>query len=288
MSKVTFKYKFDDLFNPMLDALHRLGGSGSVSEIEDQVAAILNLTEDEVNYMHKGNITVLAYKLAWTRNYLKGYGLIENSSRGVWSLTEKGLKTKKVDKTEVKRFVRQKGRNASEALGENGIPLSAQEIEDEVHETTWQDVLLDVIKRIDPIAFERLCQRLLRELGFQNVEVTQRTNDGGIDGLGLLKIGSVISFRCAFQSKRYKETVSTDKIRDFRGAIAGRADRGVIITTGTFTREARKEAIRDGAIPYIDLIDGYELAQKLKELQLGVSIELVEKVNIKEDWFKAI
>jgi len=287
MSKTTFKYKFDDLFNPTLDALHKLGGSGSISEIEDQVATILNLTEDEVNYVHKGNITVLAYKLGWTRNYLKWYGLIENSSRGVWSLTDNGLKTKKVDKSEVKRFVRQKGKEAAESTRDEGMPLYVHEIEDDVHETTWQDMLLDVIKKMDPVAFERLCQRLLRELGFQNVEVTQRTNDGGIDGLGVLKIGSVISFRCAFQSKRYKETVSTDKIRDFRGAMIGRADRGVVITTGTFSREARKEAIRDGA-PHIDLIDGYELAEKLKELRLGVSVELVEKINIKEDWFKAI
>ncbi|MEO6758551.1 MAG: restriction endonuclease, partial [Saprospiraceae bacterium] len=157
----------------------------------------------------------------------------------------------------------------------------------EVEELTWQESILEIIKKIDPIAFERLCQRFLRELGFQNVQVTQRSHDGGIDGVGIIKIGTVISFRCVFQAKRYKNTVSSDTIRDFRGAMIGRGDRGVIITTGTFTREAKKEAIRDGAPP-IDLIDGNDLAEKLKELGLGVEVEMVEKVHIKKEWFKSI
>lgn len=286
MNTKILKQKFDDLFNPTLQALHNLGGSGSIDEIEEQIAKILGLTDDEVNDLHKGNTTRLAYRLGWTRNYLKGFGLLENSKRGVWALTEAGVKIKEVNKAEVKRFVRQKRKL------EIGLPISEEaelnlEIDDEIQEQTWQETLLELIKKIDPIAFERLCQRFLRELGFQNVEVTQRSNDGGIDGVGLLKIGSVISFRCVFQAKRYKHTVSPDVVRDFRGAMIGRGDRGVIITTGTFTREAKKEAIRDGAPP-IDLIDGNELVEKLKELGLGVTIEMVEKINIKTEWFKSI
>ncbi|MBX2889694.1 MAG: restriction endonuclease [Saprospiraceae bacterium] len=269
-----------------LQALHNLGGSGSVDEIEDEVAKILNLSEDEVNVLYKGTITSLSYRLGWTRNYLKGYGLLENSSRGVWALTEIGLKTKEVNKVEVKRFVRQKRKLETDLAGAEAVETNI-EIEEEIRELTWQESLIELLKKIDPIAFERLCQRFLRELGFQNVEVTQRSNDGGIDGVGILKIGSVISFRCVFQAKRYKNTVSPDIIRDFRGAMIGRGDRGVIIMTGTFTREAKKEAIRDGAPP-IDLIDGNELAEKLKELGLGVEVGMVEKVNIKTDWFKSI
>lgn len=288
MSKELFKYKFDDLFNPTIQTLHELGGSGSISEIEDQVAKILNLTEDEVNDMHKmnkGNMTKFSYRLGWTRNYLKGFGILENSSRGVWALTEEGMKTKEVDKEKVKRFVRQKRKDYKEVGGrEFEVNLEADE---ELQELTWQEELLEILKNVDPIAFERLCQRFLRELGFQNVEVTQRSNDGGIDGVGIVKIGTVISFRCVFQAKRYKNTVASDIIRDFRGAMIGRGDRGVIITTGVFTREAKKEAIRDGAPP-IDLIDGIELVGKLKELGLGVEVEMVERVNIKTDWFKSI
>lgn len=286
MKNEAFKYKFDDLFSPTIQALHNLGGSGSINEIEEQVAKVLNLSEDEVNDTHKGNMTKFAYKLAWTRNYLKGFGLIENSSRGVWALTEAGAKTKDLDKEKIKRAVRQKQKETAELIG-IAIGQEPLEIEEESRLITWQEELLEVIKKIDPIAFERLCQRFLRELGFQNVEVTQRSNDGGIDGVGIIKIGIVISFRCVFQAKRYKNTVSSDTIRDFRGAMIGRGDRGVIITTGTFTREAKKEAIRDGAPP-IDLIDGNELAEKLKDLGLGVEVEMVEKISIKHEWFKGI
>jgi len=282
MAKEIFKYKFDDLFNPTINALHVLGGSGSISEIEEEVAKQMKLTEAEVNDLHKGNMTKFAYRLAWTRNYLKGFGLLDNSARGVWVLTGSGLKTKEVDKEKVKRFVRQKrleNRESVDSSSEDSIQV--------MPEISWQESLLEVLKGMDPIAFERLCQRFLRELGFQNVEVTQRSNDGGIDGFGIIKIGTVISFKCGFQAKRYKNTVSPDIVRDFRGAIIGRADRGVIISTGTFTREAKKEAIRDGA-PQIDLIDGNELAEKLKDLRLGVNVELVEQVSIKNEWFKSI
>jgi len=284
MAKGAFKYKFTDLFNPTLQALQNLGGSGSIDEIEEQVAKILNFSEDELNELYKESTPKFAF--SWARNYLRAYGLVENSKRGVWALTENGLKTKEVDKEKVKRYVEQQ-RKESAGVVETKGSLPSAKIEEEIQELSWHEALLEIIKKIDPIAFERLCQRFLRELGFQNVEVTQRSNDGGIDGVGILKIGSVISFRCVFQAKRYKNTVSSDIIRDFRGAMIGRGDRGVIITTGTFTREAKKEAIRDGAPP-IDLIDGNELAEKLKELSLGVEVEMVEKVNIKTEWFKSI
>ncbi len=141
------------------------------------------------------------------------------------------------------------------------------------------------MKKIEPNQFERLCQRLLRELGFVNVVVTGRTNDGGIDGKGIIKLGGVLSYHVVFQAKRYQGSVSSSTIRDFRGAMSGRADKGLVLTTSSFTREARKEATRDGAIP-IDLIDGNEFAERLKELNLGVTVEMVEEVKIKPDWFK--
>jgi len=120
-----------------------------------------------------------------------------------------------------------------------------------------------------------------------NVEVTGKTNDGGIDGKGIVKIGEVLSFHVVFQAKRYQGRVASSVIRDFRGAMVGRADKGLILTTGSFSREAKKEAQRDGATP-IDLIDGNELAEKVKDLRLGVNVELVESVEINKDWFKKL
>src|SRR5205085_7945628 len=144
-----------------------------------------------------------------------------------------------------------------------------------------------LIETLSPAAFERLIQRMLRETGFTQVEVTGRTGDGGIDGKGIAKINGILSFRVVFQCKRYRGSVGASEIRDFRGAMQGRADKGLLITTGYFTREAVKEATRDGAIA-IDIVDGEKLAEKLKELSLGVRIERVENVVIDEEWFKTI
>ncbi len=278
----TFKYKFDDLMNPCLRAIHALGGSGTNSEIEEEVTRLLALSEDEVNYIHRGNVTKLDYLLRWARNYLKRAGIIENSARGVWSLTDKGQHLKEINPKDIIRQVAsldatRKKRTIREPAGDN---------QDEVEDLSWQGELVELIKSMPADSFEKLSQRLLRELGFKNVEITGRTGDGGIDGKGILNIGSIITFRVVFQCKRYKGSVSAGAVRDFRGAVQGKADKGLLITTGTYTREARAEAQRDGALA-IDLLDGNDLATKLKELRLGVGVVLVEKVTINPDWYKS-
>jgi restriction system protein len=272
--------KYDDLFNPLLKAMHKLGGSASISEQEDSVASILNLSEKEIAEIHRDNQTKLSYRLAWARNYLKRFGLLYNSQRGVWALTSKGQKTKKVSKTEVNKFV--KGVKTKEVIKGKG------RLEDGEN-SAWETELLNTIKNISPDAFERLSQRILRESGFTHVEVTGRSGDGGIDGKGVVRIGGLLSFRMIFQCKRFKGSVSPSVVRDFRGAMVGRTDKGLIITTGTFTKEAKKEAQRDGAPP-IDLVDGEILVNKLKELSLGVKIKetIVHEVEVDKDFFNGI
>lgn len=279
-----FKYKFHDLMNPVLKALHDLGGSGSVEEIEEEVTQNLGLTEDQVNEIHRESRTKLSYRSAWARNYLKQAGYLENSSRGVWALTELGQKTSEIEKDDVLKAVRALKRSKEPSSNEVSTNQVDQDESAEIEDFDWQDRLIEVMRNITPDQFERLCQRLLRELEFVNVEVTGRSHDGGIDGKGIVKIGGVLSFHVVFQAKRFQGTVSSSVIRDFRGAMSGRADKGLILTTGSFSREARKEAARDGAIP-IDLIDGNEFAERLKELGLGVTVEMVEEVSIKSDWF---
>jgi restriction system protein len=148
----------------------------------------------------------------------------------------------------------------------------------------WNAELLNALKTMDPIAFERLCQRILRESGFVRVEVTGKSSDGGIDGVGVLRM-KLVSFQVMFQCKRYKGSVSSPAIRDFRGAMTGRADKGLFMTTGTFTAEAKREAVRDGA-PTIDLIDGDSLCDLLKSLSLGVDVEMVERITIDTAYFE--
>jgi len=271
--------KHDNLYNPVLKALHMLGGSGSVSEIEEKVIEILELSEAEANEMHKGSATEteLNYRLAWARTYLKIYGALENSSRGVWALTAKGQQLQEVDKEEVNKAVRAFSREQA---------ADRTQIKDKDAETRiWQDEMLEELLKIKPDAFEKLCQRILREAGFIQVEVTGRSGDGGIDGRGIIKIGGMLSFHVIFQCKRYRGSVSAQQIRDFRGAMVGRADKGLFITTGTFTRDARHEASRDGAPP-IDLIEGTELAEKMKELDMGVKVKTEEVVEIDKEWFR--
>jgi restriction system protein len=153
-------------------------------------------------------------------------------------------------------------------------------------EETWKDVLLHALGQMKPDAFERLAQRLLREAGFIKVEVTGRSGDGGIDGLGVLRV-NLLSFQVLFQCKRYQGTVGAGTVRDFRGAMVGRCDKGLVITTGTFSSDAKREATRDGA-PAIDLIDGDLLCDLLKQLKLGIQVQMVENIAVDSEWFGKI
>lgn len=242
-----------------------------------------------------GRQTRLKYNLGWSRTYLKGYGLLDNSRRGIWSLTASGRDTERVDPGDVARAYQQKrsgkrGQPDEAAPTEDSpdVAVPTREklpdsdpglIEDSSDENaSWRETLSAVLLSMPPDAFERLCMRLLREAGFIEVTVTGKSGDGGIDGRGIIRLAGMISFPVVFQCKRFTNNVSAGTVRDFRGAMAGRADRGLILTTGGFTRDAEKEATRDG-VPPIDLIDGELLMDRLKELGLGVRTVKVVKVN---------
>ena len=274
---------FDRLINPLLRALRALGGSGSIEEIYDKVVELEKLPDDVLSQLHdpeKSNQTEVAYRLAWARTYLKKYGLLENSTRGVWALTAKAKQTEEVDPQDVVRTVRSLDKKESRQVDtETSVPLEEEEWKQKLHAIMTQ--------KLAPAAFERLVQRLLRESGFTQVEVTGRSGDGGIDGRGIARIHGFMSFHVLFQCKRYKGSVPSSEIRDFRGAMVGRADKGLFITTGTFSPAAVKEATRDGAPP-IDLVDGSELADKLRDLGLGVRKEMIESVTVDEAWFESV
>jgi restriction system protein len=233
---------------PTLLALRRLGGSGTIDEIYEKVVEILALPEAALMVPHiNSSRSEIEYRLAWSRTYLKKYGLLNNSGRGVWSLASTSIDIDNLDPKEVVRFVRESSRPA--LVGLNEEEESPDPIEDEVAEETWHQQLHTVLLSLQPSAFERLIQRLLRESGFIQVEVTGRSNDGGIDGIGIARINGFLSFHVLFQCKRYQGSVTPSQIRDFRGAMQGRTDKGLFVTTGTFTREAVKEATRDGPRP---------------------------------------
>jgi len=277
--------------NPLLAALRDLGGFGSIEEIYERVVENFKLPETVLSVLHDpevSNQTEVYYRLAWARTYLKKYGAVTNSSRGVWSLNKPDLTS--IEPKKVVKTVKENDKKEKQAKANTGVPPATDVAEPDAPDEaqTWRTKLYHVLtKVIDQSSFERLIQRLLRESGFIQVEVTGRSGDGGIDGKGIARIHGFMSFHVNFQCKRYKGIVSASHIRDFRGAMVGRADKGLFITTGTFSRDAIKEATRDGAPP-IDLVDGDQLAEKLKEFSLGIQTAMIEKVTVDEDWFKKL
>jgi restriction system protein len=276
---------YDGFMNPVLQALKILGGSGTNDEINSKVVEIMNLSDAQLEVIHdpeRSSQTEVEYRLHWARTYLKKYGLLENSSRGVWALTPKGKTTEKVDPKAVQQFVRAQRQKTKASQKKD-------EIEETEQEMSWKEDVLNNLLKMEPSSFERLVQRLLRESGFTQVEVTGRSGDGGIDGKGIMRLGGLLSFHVIFQCKRYKGSVSANHLRDFRGAMVGRADKGLLVTTGNFTKDAIREATRDGA-PAIDLVDGDQLVEKLKELGLGVRTQKIEieQVPVDQEWFSTI
>nr|WP_309759949.1 restriction endonuclease [Flavobacterium sp.] len=261
--------KREYFFKPVLQAIQELGGSGSNDEINNKVIEILKISDELLAVSHKNtNQTEFEYQMAWVRTMLKNQGLLENSQRGVWAISSSG------DFMSIKVKWDKQLEN-----------LTNEEVNSDEN---WKERVINVItENLSPSAFERLIQRVLREKGFSQVEVTGRTGDGGIDGRGIAKINGILSFHIIFQCKKYqaKSKVGSKEIRDFRGAMVGRTDKGLFITTASFTRDAIAEASRDGA-PAIDLIDGEKLAEKLKELNLGLKVELKESITVDENWFK--
>ena len=284
-----------DLAGMMLVTIHalkNLGGSATIQELDEKVVELEGVTEAEQAFtMPDENRTRVNYYLAWARTYLKRGNALVNSSRGVWALTEDGAAIRGLDETRaIRAQVTQEERERTRAKRQaaKGTKPDIVESTDNNPEEAedWKSSLLAVLGAMPTDAFERLSQRLLREAGFTKVEVRGKSGDGGIDGVGVLRV-NLVSFQIYFQCKRWKGSVGAKDIRDFRGALQGRADKGLFITTGNFTSQASDEATRDGAIA-IDLIDGDRLCDLLKENELGVKTEMIEKVRIRPDWFQGI
>jgi len=284
-----------------VEAMKQIGGSASIYELDEKVAEIEGVSEEEQSFMMTGTNQGqprLNYYLAWARTFLKKGGALENSARGIWALTEFGSTIETIGDTQkiidqVNEEEKARARERRRKKQQNGdepelfSPTDHTGKTEETPDTeTWKSRLISTLKQMDPYAFERLAQRLLREAGFTKVEVRGKSGDGGIDGVGVLRV-NLVSFQVFFQCKRYKGSVGSSEIRDFRGAMMGRADKGLFITTGTFTAQASDEATRDGATA-IDLIDGDRLCDLLKENELGVATEMIEAVTIDEKFFASV
>lgn len=278
--------RFVQYFGPVLDALRSLGGSATPAEVVDRVAQDLRVSEETQAELMPSGASRFPNQVAWARFYLRREGLIDASKRGVWSLTEKGLATR-LDFEQSREIFLRWVRIYADARKEKASRQEPQIDE----ESSLADVdgtsdyrlqLAALLHGLPASGFERLCQRLLREAGFVEVVVTGRSGDGGIDGHGILQVNPLVRFKVLFQCKRFKDVVSPSVVRDFRGAMQGRADKGIIMTTGRFTNEARKEAVRDG-VPPIELLDGERMIDMFTELELG--LRPVTAYEIDEEFF---
>jgi len=257
---------------PALDALRALGGSGTPDEVVQRIAQDINVSDEVQNEVLPSGEGRFRNRVRWSRLYLAREGLVESSRRGVWALTERGRTT--ILSIEQSRDIATKWSRIFEeerrARTDNSEPVSAEVSESaDAASSDYRREVIQILQMLPPSGFERLSQRLLRESGFTQVVVTGSSGDGGIDGYGTLQVNPLVSFKVLFQCKRYTKSVSPSQVRDFRGAMSGRTDKGIIITTGTFTAEARREAGRDG-VPPIELIDGERLIDMLERLELGL------------------
>jgi restriction system protein len=261
--------QFARYLGPVIAAVRELGGSGRKDEVRAVIARQLKISEAEQSEpLPSGVQTRFENQVHWARFYLAKAGYIDSSQRGVWTLTEKGRQLGEVGEADVASIIREVNAQAKGSAGED-VEAAPGPAGAEPVVGNYRQELAHTLQNLPAAGFERFCQRLLRESGFQEVTITGRSGDGGIDGIGILQVNPLVSFKVLFQCKKYAGSVSPSQVRDFRGAMTGRADKGIIITTGSFTSEARKEAVRDGAPP-IELVDGEKLAGMLEELQLGL------------------
>jgi restriction system protein len=274
--------EFTKWFGPLLDALRDLGNSGRPKEVTDRIAKNLTIPDNVLEEIMKSGTPRFQNQVAWARQYLVWEGLLEDNTRGIWTLTDKGRNTTLTNDQGRQIFLKwvdihqkaRKDKSKAELITE-------QEEEDPDNvEHTYTPGLLEILQKVTPAGFENICQRLLREHGFENVEVTGGSHDGGIDGYGTLELNPFVTIKVLFQCKRYKGTVSRSQVGDFRNAMFGRAEKGIILTTGTFSEDAKREASRDGAPP-VELIDGQKLVQLFEAKQLGVKPKTVYDVDLK-------
>lgn len=271
---------------PLLDALRELGDSSTPQEASDLIALRCHVSDEKKEELMQSGTARFHNQVCWARQYLVWEGLIGSAKRGIWTLTESGKKrTLSIGESRAifAKWVaiHTKQRKDKEEKKESGEISKADEID--LPTIDEQFDLLGILQKMTPSGFERFCRYLLRVYGFERVEVTPAGKDGGIDGYGVLQLNPFVSFKVIFQCKRYKNTVSRAQVGDLRNAMIGRADKGIMITTGNFSEDAKREAVREGA-PAIELIDGNDLVRMLEKEEIGLRPKTVFEID--HDFFR--
>lgn len=267
---------FVQWMGPLLDALRKLGGSATAKEAVDAVAVLCEVPVKQREETLQSGMERFVNQVYWARQYLVWAGFIESGKRGVWALTAAGLTTRLNQEQALELFEREHQlhtnigkKKASDTSKGTLLTQSQPDDSEQSDEDVEFERFIGMLQSLSASGFERLCLRLLREAGFDRLEVTGRSNDGGVDGEGVLQVNDLVSFNVVFQCKKWTGTVPPREIRDLRGAMAGRADKAIFLTTSHFSQNAKDEAIRPGADP-VELVDGEKLYEMFKKYELGL------------------
>lgn len=276
--------EFLKYIKPVLTTLQSNGGAGNSSDVIEQIIDKLGITETELEETTSSGQSRIRNQIQWARFYLFKAGLIDNTQRGIWRLTKEGLDKKLSHNDDVYDLFK-RGQDSVKKTSSSKSQKTEPKFEDIATEDEEHSIdLINIIQNLTPSGFEKLCKRLLTEIGINEIVITGGSGDKEIDGKGIVKLNDVVGLNIVFQCKRYKETVSPHHVRDFRGAMQGRGEKGLIITTGRFTKEAKSEANRDGVTP-IELIDGDRLVELFEKYQLG--LKPVTVFEIDQEFFKS-
>lgn len=278
------KAEFVQWFGPLLDALRDLGDSGRPREVSDRIARNLKLPDEVLDETLKSGGSRFHNQVAWARQYLVWEGMLESSKHGTWTLTEKG-RNSRISGGQAEEIFRKwvaiHAENRKQKNSGQTEPSQEETPAPDTPEADQETSLISVLRSLSPLGFEKVCRELLRESGFENVEITGGSADGGIDGFGTLELNPFVSFKVLFQCKRYAKgnLVGRAQVGDFRNAMIGRAEKGIIITTSSFTNAAVIEANREGA-PKVELVDGTKLVEMFQRVELGVKRRTVYDVDL--------
>jgi restriction system protein len=284
------KTEFVKWFGPILDALRALGGSAKPREITEWIGEKMNIPDEILNERYvKSGVLKFQNQLAWARQYLFWEELLASSKHGVWTLSNKGWEAHVSEDQAHEIFLKwvkvfqdlreKKTTDTVDSEAEKIIQLQ-EESEPESSKSNLKPSLLEVLQNLSATGFEYICGRLLREYDFENIEITQRSHDGGIDGYATLKLNPFVNLSAYFQCKRYTGTVPTEKVQAFIGVMETNkrsVEKGLIITTGSFAKAAldiEKNNVK------LELIDGDKLVEMFEKVELGVTPKTIYEPNM--------
>lgn len=274
---------------PILVALHEMGGIGKTAEVVRRVIKQCGITEEElVKHGLSTGIPLIRKRIEFARFHLINTGYIHSPERGVWMLTDKG-RAAKLDSSAmdaIHQEVLKVWRRSSPTDASSTADASSIEEDAGPGVPDPRDELLGRLLKMPPHQFEKICRHLLMRVGFEDVEVTRKTRDGGFDGNGLLVVNPFVKTPFIFECKRYTNTlVQVHDVRALQGKISqGAGEKGAIITTSYFTAAAREEA-KTPPSNRIELVEQDELIDLFVAHRVGVRVaEHIEEID--DDFFR--